>query len=322
MPSDAGTADPVGAAYSEWMDESTDALSVLAPRLRQFAAVAEEQHVTRAAARLGMPQPTVSRTIARLETDLGVRLFARHGRGVTLTRQGRILLVHVRRALAELAAGHAEMVHDASPTRGRVAFAFLHTLGAESVPALLRDFRAAQPGIRFTLVQDGAAGMLARLRAGEVDMCLTSPLPDEPGIATRALQVQPLDLIVPPDHRLAHRRRVRLGELAADDFVCLEPGYGLRRISDELCQRAGFTPKVSFEGQEVDIVCGLVAAGLGVALVPARAAEHSPAVALRVTEPPAERVIGLAWPTDRPETRPAAVFRQFLLDHPDPLLPR
>lgn len=304
------------------MDESSDALSVLAPRLWQFAAVAEEQHVTRAAARLGVPQPTVSRTMARLEADLGVPLFARRGRGVTLTRQGRLLLGHVQRALAELQAGHAELAEDASPIRGRVAFAFLHTMGAEAVPALLRAFRAAHPDIRFTLVQDGAAGMLARLRAGEVDMCLTSPLPDEPGINTRALRVQPLNLLVPPDHRLAHRRRARLAEVAGEDFVCLESGYGLRRISDELCRRAGFTPKAAFEGQEVDIVCGLVAAGLGVALVPAGVAEHLPAVALRVSEPRAERTIGLAWPSDRAESRPAGVFRQFLLDHPDPLLTR
>ena len=304
------------------MDGSFDALSVLAPRLRQFAAVATEQHVTRAAALLGMPQPTVSRTVARLEADLGVPLFVRQGRGVTLTRQGRILLGYVQRALAELETGHAELAEDASPVRGRVAFAFLHTLGAEAVPTLLRAFRAAHPGIRFTLVQDGAGAMLARLRAGEVDMCLTSPLPDEPGVATRALSVQPLDLIVPPGHPLANRRRVRLGEVAGEDFVCLEPGYGLRRISDQLCDQAGFTPKVAFEGQEVDIVCGLVAAGLGVALVPTRAAEHSPAVALRVSEPRAQRVIGLAWPSDRAESRPATTFRHFVLDHAEHLLPR
>ena len=79
------------------------------------------------------------------------------------------------------------LADEADPARGRVALAFLHTLGTEAVPRMLRDFRASNPGIRFALVQGSADVLLTRLRAGEVDLCLTAPLPDEPGVAARAL---------------------------------------------------------------------------------------------------------------------------------------
>jgi DNA-binding transcriptional LysR family regulator len=101
-------------------------------------------------------------------------------------------------------------------------------------------------------------------------LCLTSPLPDEAGLVVRRLDEQRLRLVVPAGHRLAHRRRIRLAEAAADVFVTLEPGFGLRRITDALCAEAGFTPRVAFEGEEAETLRGLVAAGLGVALLPPR----------------------------------------------------
>lgn len=296
-------------------------LDAVAPRLRHFVAVAREQHVTRAAELLGVPQPTLSRSIARLEADLGVPLLARVGRTVRLTRHGREFLVSAERALAELERGVRRLAGEASPEHGRVAFAFLHTLGTQAVPAILRAFRARHPRVRFTLVQDGADAMLARLRSGEVDLCLTSPLPDEPGVAVQALDEQRLDLFVPSDHPLAARRHVRLAEAAAEDFVCMEPGYGLRRISDDLCRAAGFTPHVAFEGEEVDTLRGLVAAGLGVALLPASPGDRFPGVtAVPVSEPRASRTLGLAWLADRPAPPPVAAFRDFLLGYRGRLL--
>jgi DNA-binding transcriptional LysR family regulator len=229
-------------------------IALMAPRLRQFAVVAREQHVTRAAARLGVAQPTLSRNMARLEADLGTALFLRTGRTVRLTRHGARLLPHVERALAALEEGLAELSEDLDARRGRVALAFLHSLGARAVPVLLREFRAEHPSVRFTLVQDAHDTMLDLVRTGAVDLCLTSPVPDEPGIAARVVAEQRLDLCVPRGHRLAARRRVRLAELRDDDFVALEKGYGLRQIMDEWCRQAGFTAKVTFEGEEIDTV--------------------------------------------------------------------
>ncbi|GAB2598949.1 LysR family transcriptional regulator [Streptomyces capparidis] len=294
----------------------------LAPRLAHFAAVARYEHVSRAAALLGVPQPTLSRSVARLEAELGVSLLARNGRSVTLTRAGRDLLASFERALAEVERGAQALQADADPATGLVTFGFLHTLGPETVPGLLHDFRDEHPGIRFQLVQDHGASMLARMRAGGLDLCLIAPLPDEPDVAVRRLDEQRLRLVVPAAHRLSRRRRVRLAEVADDPFVVLEPGYGLRRITDELCARAGFTPKVAFEGEESETLRGLVAVGLGVALLPPPIWPRPGVVELEVTAPRAVREIGVAWRAGQEDTPPVAAFKKFVLSRRGRLLPK
>ncbi|MDF3298241.1 LysR family transcriptional regulator [Streptomyces tropicalis] len=300
---------------------SAETALLLAPRLAHFAGVARTEHVTRAAQEMQVPQSTLSRALVRLEEDLGVDLFARHGRTVSLTPAGRRFLGFVERALAEIERGAEEARADADPAAGKVAFGFLHTMGAETVPGLLQAFRADHPRVRFGLVQNYGEAMLEGLRAGELDLCLTSPVPDAPDLVARRLDEQKLRLVVPADHRLAARRRVRLAEAAEDTFVTLEPGYGLRRITDDLCREAGFTPRVAFEGEEAETLRGLVAAGLGVALLPPPAVPRPGVAELTVTEPRAVREIGVAWREGHPDTPPVAAFKKFLLSRRGHLLP-
>ena len=298
-----------------------DIRAVLAPRLAHFAAVARHEHVTRAAQELGVPQSTLSRSMVRLEQDLGVALFARKGRTVSLTPAGRTFLGSAERALAEVEKAAESVRADADPATGKVAFGFLHTMGAETVPGLLHAFRAEHPRIRFSLVQNYGEAMLEGLRAGRLDLCLTSPVPDAPDLVARRLDEQKLRLVVPAEHRLAGRRRIRLAEAAEENFVTLEPGYGLRRITDALCREAGFAPRIAFEGEEAETLRGLVAAGLGVALLPPPTVPRPGVVELTVTAPRAVREIGVAWAADRPDTPPVAAFKKFLLSRRGNLLP-
>jgi DNA-binding transcriptional LysR family regulator len=288
---------------------------VLTPRLARFAAVARHEHVTRAAHELGVPQSTLSRGMARLEADLGVALFARHGRTVSLTPAGRAFLASAERALAAVEQAAEAVRSDADPETGKVAFGFLHTLGWETVPNLIRGFRADHPRVRFSLVQSYGEAMLDGLRAGELDLCLTSPVPDAPDLAVRRLAEQRLRLVVPDDHPLAARRRVRLAEAADEPFVTMEPGYGMRRILEALCVQAGFTPRIAFEGEEVETIRGLVAAGLGVALLPPPSMPRPGVRELTVTAPRAVREIGLAWLEGHADPPPVAAFKSFLLTH-------
>ena len=295
--------------------------SLLAPRLARFAAVARLQHMTRAARQLGVPQSTLSRSLARLEAELGVTLFARQGRALRLTRAGLTFQGAVERALAEVERAAESVRADADPDAGRIAFGFLHALGHETVPALLSAFRAEHPRVRFQLAQTYSDELLARLRSGALDLCLISPLPEEPGVVVRRLDEQRLRLVVPAGHRLSGRRRVRLAEFAADPFVTLEPGYGLRRITDALCAEAGFTPKVAFEGEEAETLRGLVAVGLGVALLPPPPAPRPGVVELDLTGRRAVREIGVAWLDGRRDTPPVAAFKSFLLSRKGRLMP-
>jgi DNA-binding transcriptional LysR family regulator len=302
--------------------DTQDIVTLLAPRLSQFAGVARREHVTRAAQEMRIPQSTLSRALARLERDLGVDLFVRRGRTLALTPAGRTFLAAVERALGEVERAAEAVRSDADPASGKVAFGFLHTMGSETVPGLIRAFRAHHPGVRFSLVQNYGEAMLEHLRAGELDLCLTSPVPDEPGLVACRLDEQRLHLVVPDDHRLAARHRVRLAEAAEEAFVTLEPGYGLRHITDDLCRAAGFRPRIAFEGEEAETLRGLVAAGLGVALLPPPAVPRPGVVELAVTTPRAAREIGVAWLDGRQDTPPVAAFKSFLLSRRDRLLPR
>jgi DNA-binding transcriptional LysR family regulator len=304
---------PVTSVTPGARDKAGPVAAVLTPRLAQFAAVARHEHITRAARELSLPQPTLSRAMARLEADLGVTLLARRGRAVALTPAGRAFARAVERALAEVARAAETVRTDADPSAGKVAFGFLHTMGPETVPELIREFRQDHPRVRFALVQSYGEDMIERMRAGELDLCLTSPVPEAPDLVTRRLAEQRLYLVVPAGHRLAGRRRVRLAEAAEEPFVTLEPGYGLRKLTETLCAQAGFRPRIAFEGEEPETLRGLVAAGLGVGLLPPPTVPRPGVHDLAVTAPRAIREIGVAWMAGQPDTRPVAAFKRFLL---------
>lgn len=284
----------------------------LAPRLALLRAIAEEEHLTRAALRLGIPQPTASRWLAALTDQVGAPVVVRDGRGIRLSRLGEDLADAAGQALGVLESGCRRVVEEADPERGHVVLAFLHTMGESRVPELLRAFRARHPDVRFTLHQGAHEDTLGLVRSGRADLALTSPLPPAEEFDMFRVAEQELVMTVPTEHRLAGRGSVRLSELDGEPFVGLKPGYGLRGMTDDLCQAAGFRPTLAFEGEECDTLRGLVAAGLGVAVLPA--AETSPAggpVELSLS-PPSTREIGLVWAAGRPLGPSAAVFRDFV----------
>ena len=296
--------------------ESTEVdalIHVLAPRLRMLSAIARTEHVTHAAEALNMPQPTLSRALARLQEELGIALVERTGRGIRLTRAGRTLLPHVERSLDDLRQGVAELT---GAEEGRVALTFLPTLGVEVVPVLLRGFRAEHPGVRFTLTQEPWADSLRRLSSGGADLALTSPLPSGQGMVSRVLQTQYLRLVVPEGHPLAERGTVSLAAVR-DDFILLKPGRGVRHLTDRLGDRAGFTPTAAFEADDIATARGLVAAGLGVSVLPARPkGPLGGTVELVIGDGEAERPVGIVWPRTGSgggyEPPAVALFREYV----------
>ncbi len=293
-------------------DALTTNLITLAPRLALLEALVDESNLTRAAALIGVPQPTASRWLTELADNLGTPVVSRIGRGVRLTHAGRQLAESARRAAGELRLGLRAALAEADPERGHVSLAFLHTMGGVRVPELLAGFRTAHPGVRFTLVQGASEDLLQRLSMGEADLVLTAPLPvDNPGFETSAIAKQPLVAVVPAGHALAARGRVGLTELAESEFVSLKPGFGLRRIIDDLFAQANCTPRVSFEGEEADTLRGMVAAHLGVAILPESEPLPNPGTVEIPLRPPAFREIGLVWSADRPLSPAVRMFRDY-----------
>jgi DNA-binding transcriptional LysR family regulator len=274
--------------------------------LRSFQTVAEGTTVTDAAAEARITQPALSRALNRLEEEVGAELFQRVGRILRLTPAGRTFKEHVDAVLDSYDHGLRAVAEVVDPDTGVVSLGFLHTLGTWLVPRLVTGFRESSPQVRFELYQDGETGLARHLLDTTADLIITSKDPGNPLITWRRLLVEPLWLAVPARHRMAQRRRVRLAEVAEEAFIVLKPGYGLRSVTETLCRQAGFSPLVGFEGEEVETLRGLVAAGLGVSLLPASSfatvPEASPDLPIRylqVTDVRATREIGIAWLTAR-----------------------
>ena len=285
----------------------------LAPKLAVLRALAQEEHVTKVAEFVGLPQPTVSRWLAAIGDELGAPIVERVGRGVRLTRAGQLLAAAAERSMAVLDAGWRQASEEVDPERGQVVLGFLHMLGRSVVPELVRGFREAHPHVRFRLVQNSRQLIVDQLTRGEIDLALVAPPADDPGFQFVALHDQELVLVVPSAHRLASRSEVRLAELADEEFVVLEHGYGLRQITDDLCAAAGFTPTVTFEGQEIETLRGLVAAGLGVAVLTRAELAPTPGVVELPVIPRASRTFGLSWRADHPLPPAVAAFRDHAL---------
>jgi DNA-binding transcriptional LysR family regulator len=284
----------------------------LAPKLALLRAVAEEGNLTRAAATVGVPQPTASRWLAMVSTELGTPVVVPDGRGIRLTRAGAYLADAADRALSVLAAGVRQTIDEGDPEHGHVVLAFMHTLGDHLVPELLRAFRRDHPHVRFSLMLGPHEALLDHVRSGRADLALTAPLPGPGEFAGITLQDQQLVITVPTEHRLAGRARMRMADLAREPSVGMKPGYGLRQITDELAEAAGFLPILAFEGDDVDTLRGLIAAGLGAAILPAAEPSPRPGTVEIPLRPKATRRIGLIWPADRPLAPAALAFRDFV----------
>jgi DNA-binding transcriptional LysR family regulator len=281
--------------------------------LRLFREVAGGATVTETAARSHLTQPALSRALRRLERDAGAELFRRSGRVLRLTPAGHAFRRHADLVLDQLDQGLREVAEIVAPGTGVVPLAFLHTFGTWLVPEILRGFLREHAGARFELRQHGEAGLEAELLDGTADLVITSGDPGHPQLHWSRLLVEPLRLAVPPRHRLAGRRRVRLADVADEPFILLRPGYALRETTERLCAEAGFVPRTGFEGDEVDTLRGLVTAGLGVSVLPLPHTAAFPAPHLELTDVDAARDIGLAWATGRKLPPLSETFRRYVL---------
>lgn len=205
-------------------------------------------------------------TLARLENDLGVPLFDRHGRRIRLNRFGAAFLRRVDRVLAELDDARQELDDAAGLERGAV------TIAAETLLPLtdvLRTFVPGHPLVDVRLFQASAAGMAEKLRTGDADLCVASQPLSGNDIRSRVLLDEPVMLCVPAGHRLAGRRRVSVPELAGEPFLTTRPGYWQRALAERLFAKAGLELRVVCEGDDAAVLFQLIDAGLGIAFVPA-----------------------------------------------------
>jgi DNA-binding transcriptional LysR family regulator len=284
-------------------------------QLEYFKTLAHINHFTQAAQSISVSQPALSRSIAKLEKELGVPLFNRVGKKIHLTPYGQNFLIHTERVLQELANAKQEIVDLSEPDQGIINLSFLHSLGTTLVPMLLSNFRKKYPKIQFKLNQDNSARLTDQLIKGATDLCLCSTLMTTESLGWVSLCAEDLFIILPAKHPLAKRHNLRLEEIVHEPFITFKPMYSLRLLADQFFEAAAIRPNITFEGDEIMTVASLVAANLGVALIPhIPGLEHLDLVFIPVSRPICARAIGIAWNTNNYLSPATRKFQQFVID--------
>ena len=286
--------------------------------LRWFQQVADGVTVTEVSDLAAVTQPGVSRALARLEAEVGTPLLRRSGRILRMTHAGVVFKRHVDALLHQLDDGIAAVSQLIEPDTGTVALAFQQSLGTWLVPDFVRSFRAAHPGVRFELTQVRDELHAPALDGGQADLEIGTLRRRHPTLHTRPLALEPLRLALPRDHKLAQQEQIHLADAAEEPFVSLRPTFALRKLTDDLCDQAGFRPTVVFEGDDLSTVRGFVAAGLGVAILPAPRAgspesAEGPVLYCEIPDPGAVREICLTWSAERRLLPAAELFRQHVI---------
>ena len=270
--------------------------------VRYFIAVAEELNFRRAADRLHIAQPALTRQVKALEAAMNLQLLERDKQQVKLTSAGRVVMEHGRAWLEDLqdivqlarAAAHGEV--------GRLRIGFISFVAYEYLPRIMRAYRAAYPKVHIELHEFLVMQQFQTVLDGRVDVAVLRPLYQDPRIATRTIVRSRFVVALPSDHRLLKKRTLRMADLAGEEFITLPRTVGPSFHAQIMgfCARAGFEPQVVREASDGQAVIGLVGAGMGVAVVPESVTKLNTAgVQYRVlTGIPETAEIVLAWRKD------------------------
>ncbi|GKU85087.1 LysR family transcriptional regulator [Niallia sp. NCCP-28] len=285
-------------------------------QIRYFMEVAKREHVTKAADALHVAQSSVSRQIFNLESELGVDLFVRDGRRVKLTPIGKIFLERIKHGMNLMDEAAREVKEYLAPEKGTIRIAFQISLAAHTLPSVIFAFRKRYPEVKFQMVQALNRDLIEGVIKGEYNLAMIAPMPNEQKkINRKILFTENIVALLPIHHPLAKKESIRLRELMNDSFVVLPKGFVFREIVDHACQEEGFLPDISFEGQDIDALKGLVSAGLGVALMPeVTLVDTIPRSTVKVPlmEPQITRTVGVISPTQRELLPTEKLFYDFL----------
>ncbi|AWS43009.1 LysR family transcriptional regulator [Streptosporangium sp. 'caverna'] len=277
-------------------------------QMRYVVAVAETSNFTRAAEQCLVVQSALSHQIARLERELGAKLFERTSRRVRLTPAGEAFLPAARQALEAAERARAEVAAAAGEIRGRLAIGAISTVAAVDLPVVLKQFRLRHREVRISLRTSPSEELIERVRQGTLDVAfLGLPLGVRPqGVRGRELARDNLVAVVAPDHPLAGQEDVDLHRLADEPFVDFPAGTAGRAHSDAAFAAAGVRREVAFEVTAADMMARLIRQGLGIGMLPAAFVPELPDLpVVRLRDAPA-RVEHLIWSRFRPSPAAAA----------------
>lgn len=281
--------------------------------MRYVVAVAEEGGFTRAAERCRVVQSALSHQVARLERELGARLFERTSRRVKLTPAGEAFLPAARQALDAAERARAEVAAASGEIRGRLAIGAITTVAAVDLPSLLKRYRERYPHVRITLRAGISEELIDQVKDGSIDIGFLGLLPGTipKGVSDRELERGNLVAVVAPDHPLAERAETDLASLAGETFVDFAAGTIGRSQSDQAFAAADVQRDVAFEVTSPEFIAEIIRQGLAIGMLPANYAQRLHGVRKLCVRDAPGRVERLIWSRHRPSP-PAAAFLEFL----------
>jgi DNA-binding transcriptional LysR family regulator len=281
-------------------------------RLRYFEAVARLRHFTHAAEELHVAQSALSHQVRALEQELGIGLLNRTTRSVEPTEAGILVAARARAVMAEIDALLQEVGELRGLARGRVTIGALLFGGELNIPAMLADFTEAHPQIEVGLREGTVQRMLEMFSEGSIDLAFALEVEPPDGLERLALSSEELAVIMSPGHPLARRKALTPAVLADHPLIAFERGSSVRRMVDEAFLRAGVTPQIALEGNDLALVRSLVAQGIGLAIIPRSFAElPGPEIALRPVQPALRMTVALWWRRGRSLAPAARAFVEF-----------
>ena len=238
-------------------------------QLRYFLAVAEHENYRRAAEKLYSSQPSLSRSISSLEAELGVLLFDKSGRGIELTKEGRLFLIHAERIIRECDVALNRM-QEIAKGGGQVDIGYVYPLANHYIPHLVRSFlkQEENEGISFNFYQGHTPAIIAKLKMGELDVGFGGHIPDDEDLDFYPIIKEELVIITPKGHPLDSQDSISINELNNYPLISYERGAWMGKYMVRLCAKLSLSPDVAFECPDEHSIHALVSEGFGIALVP------------------------------------------------------
>lgn len=244
-------------------------------QLRYVCAIAETGSFSRAAERCQVAQPSLSQQVLKLEEDLGARLFDRLGRSIRLTEAGRTFLPHARSVLNQIEAARSSVVDHHADNRGSVAVGVIPTVAPYLMPRYTASFAKQYPEAKLRIVEETTPVLVEALRDLTIDLAVLALPLRHKDLEWFPLRTEPLFAALPKGHPRAGVKLLGLKDLRGETFVMLRDGHCFRDLSISACTHARVTPRIAFESDQFSSLFGMVAAGVGVSLVPEMAIDRS-----------------------------------------------
>ncbi|GAA4703550.1 LysR family transcriptional regulator [Brevibacillus fulvus] len=289
-------------------------------QLEYVLAVDKYRHFSKAAEEICLSQSTLSQQIRKLEEELGIQIFERNTRNVQPTPAGSEFILYAKRIMNEIERAKIAMEQYSSLGRGKIVIGAIPILGYLGISSVIARFQETYPGITLEIREAGSDILLKWIQEMEIDAALVTYLANpqfEQAFDIYPLLEDEIVLVAEQSHPLAKRKKIDLIEAQNEKFVSIKSSTPMRSLCEQACMAAGFQPKIIFESTQVETICSMVEAGLGVALLTRRVAKFAnhPKLAIIRLSQPLKRTTAIVFPRQESLRPSLNAFKEFLLQH-------